>query len=169
MGQQPSKQHHQKHRSASTPPRSQSSASASTPPSSFSKFDLSKLAVITIVFNPVKYTSRYEHYENFSRHMGASGVNLYTVECIFPSASRFDLPRQTFEVTQANNPRHIQLSAPSILWMKENMINIAVAKLPAYVEYVAWIDADIEFDVTLRVFAREKKPLLCFSDSIGLV
>jgi hypothetical protein len=174
MGHQPSKQHHREHRPASTPSSSQGQPGFSATPSTVVKYDLSQLAVIAVVFNPVKYASRYEHYENFARHMGSSGVNLYTVECIFPSTTRFGLPRQNFEVTQPNNPRHVQISAPWILWMKENLINIAVNRLPAHVEYIAWIDADIEFDVILRFFCHDEKLLLfslvfcLFSDSIGL-
>ena len=107
MGHQPSKQqHHRQHQAA--------------------KYDLHQLAVITVVFTPVRYASRYGHDDNFARHTGASGVNLYTVECILPSTTRFGLPQQNFEITQPNNHRHIQLVAPSILWMKENLISIAV-------------------------------------------
>ena len=80
--------------------------------------------------------------------MSESGVFLLTVECIFESAPVFGLPRQVFEVTEAGNPRHLQLTAPSILWMKENLINIAVKHLPERIEYIAWIDTDIEFEVS---------------------
>ena len=163
MGPQLCKGTDQEHPSASMPSRTPGHTGVSTRPNVSVEYDLSKLAVITVVFNPVKYNSRYEHYENFARHMRSSGVDLYTVECIFPSTTRFGLPRQSFEVTQPNNSRHIQLSAPSILWMKENLINIAVTKLPAHVEYVAWIDADIEFDVTLRFFWSEENEFLFFS------
>ncbi|CAF3350258.1 unnamed protein product [Rotaria sp. Silwood2] len=75
-----------------------------------------------------------------------SGVLLFTVECLFESALHFGLPKQVFEVTQADNSRHLQLIAPSILWMKENLINVAVDHLPEHIQYVAWIDTDIEFD-----------------------
>ena len=111
--------------------------------------DLTKLAVIAVYFNPVRYETRYDLYRNFEQHMSDSGVFLLTVECIFESAPVFRLPKQVFEVTQADNPRHMQLTAPSILWMKENLINIAVKHLPEHFEYVAWIDSDIEFDVSL--------------------
>lgn len=111
------------------------------------KYDLSKFAVITVIFNPVKYKSRYNHYHNFVEHMSQSGVTLYTVECLFESAQRFGLPQQKFEVTHASNRYHIQLIAPSIIWMKENLINVAIKHLPQNIEYVAWIDGDVEFEV----------------------
>jgi hypothetical protein len=113
------------------------------------QYDLSKLAVITVIFNPIKYKSRYDHYQKFETHMIQCGVHLITVECIFESAPHFGLSRQNFEITRANDQRHIQLVAPSIIWMKENLINIVIQRLPKNIEYVAWLDADIEFEVCM--------------------
>ncbi len=112
------------------------------------KYDLNHFAVITVVFNPIKYKSRYELYHKFDEHMSRSGVTLLTVECIFKTSEDSDLPKQKFEITRANDPRHLQIKAPSVLWLKENLINIAVKRLPFYIEYVAWLDADIEFEVS---------------------
>jgi hypothetical protein len=112
------------------------------------KYDLNHFGVITVLFNPIKYKSRYELYHKFDEHMTRSGVTLLTVECIFESSEEFGLPKQKFELTRANDPRHLQIKAPSVMWLKENLINIAVQRLPSYVEYVAWLDADIEFEVS---------------------
>lgn len=119
----------------------------SQPSNSVRHYDLSKFVVITVLFNPANYRVRYDLYKKFEAHMFNSGVHLITVECIFESTPRFGLPPQKFQVTQANNPAHIQLIAPSILWVKENLINIAIHHLPQHIEYIAWIDADIEFEV----------------------
>ncbi|CAF3958307.1 unnamed protein product [Rotaria sp. Silwood1] len=137
-------QQHDYHSDRPSQPRSSKTSHESS--NKIKSYDLSNLAVITIIFNPVKFKSRYEHYQNFAAHMNQSGVQLITVECIFESTTRFGLPPQTFEVTRADNRYHVQLVAPCILWMKENLINIAVQRLPPQFEYVAWIDADIEFD-----------------------
>jgi len=115
------------------------------------KYDLNHFAVITVVFNPIKYRSRYELYHKFDEHMTRSGVILLTVECIFEIDERFGLPKQKFEITRPKDPRHLQIKAPSVLWLKENLINIAVKRLPSYIEYVAWLDADIEFEVCLNL------------------
>ena len=154
MGHGSSKDHHRSHKSRSpfqpsSRPPTQPSASTSyqSTMSSAKKYDLSSFAVITVIFNPVGYKSRYNHYRKFEAHMAQSGVQLYTVECIFESTTRFGLPAQKFEVTRAGEHRHIQLRAPSILWMKENLINVAIQRLPSHIEYVAWIDGDIEFEV----------------------
>ena len=107
----------------------------------------SRLAIITVMFNPVRYQTRYQRYRQFAYHMARSGVNLFTIECIFESATRYGLPPQRFEVTQPNNPQHFQVIAPSIIWMKENLINIVVQQLPPHIDRIAWIDADVEFEV----------------------
>ncbi|CAF0761049.1 unnamed protein product [Rotaria sp. Silwood1] len=143
MGHHPSKHHG---RRKDTPFQPWSSTSTSQPSNLVQKYDLSKFAVITVIFNPVKYQTRYDHYQKFEAHMSHSGVNLITVECIFESTTRFGLPQQNFEITRAGERRHIQLIAPSILWIKENLINIAIQRLPQNIEYVAWLDADIEFE-----------------------
>jgi len=40
---------------------------------------------------------------------------------------------------------HHKVNSPSVLWLKENLVNIAVGHLPSDWKYVAWIDADITF------------------------
>jgi hypothetical protein len=115
------------------------------------KYDLNHFAVITVVFNPIRYRSRYEAYHKFDEHMTRSGVTLLTIECIFEGEEELGLAKQKFELTRPNDPRHLQIRAPSIFWLKENLINIAVKRLPLYVEYVAWLDADIEFEVCFEL------------------
>lgn len=112
------------------------------------KYDLNHFGVITVLFNPIKYKSRYESYHKFDEHMSRSGVTLLTVECIFEESESLGLPKQKFEITRPKDPRHLQINAPSVMWLKENLINMAVRRLPSYVEYVAWLDADIEFEVS---------------------
>jgi hypothetical protein len=149
MGPKPSKHGHHKDKYplSNTPV---STATKSESAHAMRNSDTSNFAVIAVIFNPVKYKTRYDHYQKFETHMSQSGVYLITVECIFESTPHFGLPRQNFEITRAGDRRHIQLIAPSILWMKENLINIAVQRLPQHIEYVAWIDADIEFEVCIK-------------------
>lgn len=40
---------------------------------------------------------------------------------------------------------HHKVNSPSVLWLKENLVNIAVGHLPNDWKYVSWIDADITF------------------------
>ena len=69
--------------------------------------------------------------------MKASGVQLFVVECAFGE--------QPFVFTSEKNQLHIQVRSKSPLWIKENLINICVAKLPPDWKYIAWIDANVEF------------------------
>ena len=41
--------------------------------------------------------------------------------------------------------KHIRTRTDSRIWLKENLVNLAVETLPRRWEYMAWIDADIEF------------------------
>jgi hypothetical protein len=97
----------------------------------------SQLYVVTVVTNPMRYYVRYKLYQAFAKMVEESGAILYTVELA--------LRDRHFEVTDPANPRHIQLRSPEILWHKENLINIGMSRLPQDAEYVAWIDADIQF------------------------
>lgn len=99
---------------------------------------LSKLHVITVISNPVRYHSRYEHYENFKKHMEASGATLWTVEVAFGE--------RPFAITKGGcDSREIQFRSLDEIWLKENMMNLALSRLPLDWAYVAFIDADIMF------------------------
>ena len=111
------------------------------------KSDLSQLAVITVLFNPMRYKSRYKLYDQFAKHMSRSGVTLLTIECIFDCEQESGLPKQRFRLARADQLRHLRIKAPSVLWLKENLINMAVQRLPISVDYIAWLDADVEFEV----------------------
>jgi hypothetical protein len=95
------------------------------------------LYVVTAIFNPFRYQAHYSNYRRFAAHMAASGAHLVTIELGFA-----DRP---FVVTESGNPNHIQVRGNSELWLKENLLNLAVQRLPPGWKYVAWIDSDIEF------------------------
>ena len=100
------------------------------------------LYVITCISNPSRYHSRYRLYRTFEKHMLDSGVKLYTIECAFG-----DRP---FEVTNnVNHPynpvKYIQTRTKDELWLKENLMNVAVQHLPLEAKYIAFIDADFTF------------------------
>lgn len=95
------------------------------------------LHVIAVVSNPVGYKSRYELFKKFRSHMEAQNVNLIIVELA--------LGQRDHQVTESDNPNHIQVRGNSELWHKENMINIGFSRLPLDWEYAAWIDGDIAF------------------------
>lgn len=95
--------------------------------------DIVYLDVVAVVSNPVQYNSRYRLYNEFCERMRKEPqVRLFTVELQH---------RNKPFVTDAS----LKLRTSDEVWHKENMINVAVNHLPANWEYMAWIDADVEF------------------------
>jgi hypothetical protein len=66
-----------------------------------------------------------------------SGAILYTAEVAFGD--------REFEITDPNNPQHLQLRSRHEVWLKENTLNLVINRLPKDWKYVAWIDADVQF------------------------
>ena len=97
------------------------------------------LHIISVVFNPSGYNSRVNLYNEYRERIEKlKGVKLYTVECLFEGQSP----------TVANRPQDTVVRAQQKLWLKENLINIGVRKLPKDWKYMAWVDGDIEFHQT---------------------
>ena len=100
------------------------------------------LYVITPIFNSQRFRSRWALYKKFEKYIQDSGAILITIELAFGE--------RAFAITDANNPNHIQVRTGDDrvgheLWTKENLINIAISRLPIDWVYVAWIDADVTF------------------------
>lgn len=101
------------------------------------------LYVVIPIFNPKQYKTRYRLYFDFMGRMkyyattNKTKIEIYVIEAAFAN--------RPFVVTQKNNPNHIQVRSNSEIWLKENLINIAVSHLPQSWKYMAWIDADISF------------------------
>jgi hypothetical protein len=92
-----------------------------------------KLDVIAVISNPCRYDTRYRLFNEFCCRMKRNPtVRLTTVEL---------QQRSRPFVTDAT----IKLRSSHEVWYKENLINIAVQNLPDDWEYVAWVDADLEF------------------------
>ena len=95
------------------------------------------LDVVAVVSNPVRYRSRYDLFRAFERHVRQAGARLTVVEMAFAG--------RAFEVTVADDPRHVQVRSAHEFWAKENLINLGLARLPRDARYVAWVDADLTF------------------------
>jgi hypothetical protein len=96
-----------------------------------------QLYVVTAIANPLLWRSRGTLYRLFEQHMLDSGVDLTVVECAYG-----DRP---FEFGGAPSVRHIPVRARTMVWVKENLINLGIARLPDQAKYIAWIDADVTF------------------------
>jgi hypothetical protein len=115
------------------------------------------LHVVLVCFNYANFSSRPRSVRAQQARLAMTpNVRVYTVELVFGSAD--------FVVTQAANPDHLQLrlrgddNEPP-LWLKEPMINAAVAKLlPRDWRAFAWVDAEVLFHNTF--WAREALRML---------
>jgi hypothetical protein len=91
------------------------------------------LYVIAVVSNPARFETRYRLFNEFCKRMKhEKNVVLVTVE-LQQRARPF--------ITDSI----IKLKTDDEIWYKENLINIGVQHLPDDWEYMAWIDADVEF------------------------
>lgn len=100
-----------------------------------------KLHVIAVISNPCLYIRRYILFKQFLLRLLNEEPNIivYVVEVAYKN--------QKFIITDSNNPNHLQLRCDTVLWHKENMINIGVKKLlPSDWKSFAWIDGDLEFE-----------------------
>lgn len=93
------------------------------------------LHVVLPYFNYCGYRRRRELFVQFvQEYSKIKGVELTVIEIPGP----VPLPRLPVA-------RHFKYPSIHPIWIKENLINIAVARLPKNWTHVAWIDADIEF------------------------
>lgn len=95
------------------------------------------LYVVTTVFNSPRSRTRWKLTEDFVLRAERAGAIVYLVEVAFGE--------RDFAVTSSTNPQHLQVRTKSEVWLKENAINLGVARLPADWKYLAWVDADIHF------------------------
>jgi hypothetical protein len=97
------------------------------------------LHVIGVISNPVRYHSRYRLFKEwYERMKNTPNTKVYVVETAYGDRHH--------EVTEKGHPNHLQLRTNSEIWIKENMINLAVRDLlPRDWKYVAWVDCDVEF------------------------
>jgi hypothetical protein len=97
------------------------------------------LYVAAAYSNPHNWRSRRVLFAEFMRYMRAlPNVRLFVGELAYGT--------DPFHLTSAANPDHLQLRANQILWHKENILNLVIAKkFPANWQYGAYCDGDFSF------------------------
>lgn len=106
---------------------------------------LTQLYVVTPLFNPWRWRSRGVHYRRFRQHVHHTDMcRLYAGELAF-GARPFEYTSGHDVAVDDGNTWEYQFRTRHELWHKERMINRLVHELPADWEYMAWIDADIQF------------------------
>jgi hypothetical protein len=109
------------------------------------------LYVITPVMNAIRFKSRWKHYQRFAKHVKDAGGTLVTVEAAFGERdwALDDTAPECLAGPGACNAdqchQYVKLRSSNELWLKENLINVGVSRLPHDWRYVAWIDADVAF------------------------
>ncbi len=94
------------------------------------------LAVITTHFNPCGFRRPRENYQRFAAGIRAAGVPLWTAELAFDD-DPFYLPEDE-RTLRIRGLRRLHW-----LWQKERLLNLLIERLPADVDAIAWIDADV--------------------------
>ncbi|MEO6305473.1 MAG: hypothetical protein ABIP51_20085 [Bacteroidia bacterium] len=99
-----------------------------------------KLYIVTPIFNPQRYRSRWKLYKEFEKYiLSYDEAHLVTIECTFGA-------REKVLVEQISDKHTvIYVNTKHEMWLKENLINKAIQYLPEDWKYVAWIDADTKF------------------------
>ena len=89
---------------------------------------------ITAYFNPSKSKRRRINYSQFRSRLC---VPLVAVELSFDGS---------YELGSGDADLLIQMTAPTVLWHKESLLNVALSKVPLDVPHIAWLDCDIWFE-----------------------
>lgn len=97
------------------------------------------LYVVTTVFNPQRYRSRWKLYKEFEKYILDSGAHLLTVEASFGQREEVIVEHVSDRLTIVNVRTKYEL------WLKENLTNIGIHHLPKGWKYVATVDADMMF------------------------
>jgi hypothetical protein len=106
------------------------------------------VGVVACYFSSAGFATKRANFDRFVETLTRSRLEHVVVECAFGDAP--------FELTASE--RLVQVRARDVMWQKERLLNLAVARLPARCTTVAWLDADVLF--TNADWARETSRLL---------
>lgn len=95
------------------------------------------LHTVMVYANPVRWASRLQRHTECEQHLLDSGVRLTTVECAYG-----DRP---YELPEDPRINRVRVRAKSLVWNKENLMNLGISRLPDGWEYVCCVDGDIHF------------------------
>jgi hypothetical protein len=90
---------------------------------------------VTCHFNPAGYDIKKENYHRFRQSLG---MKLLTVELSYNG--KYEL-----EESDADHLIRVRVRPDSVMWHKENLLNIGIAALPSTCDRVCVVDADVVF------------------------
>jgi hypothetical protein len=120
------------------------------------------LFVLCPIYNPIRYKARWRLYERFAKHVKDSGGVLVTIEASFrdrhhaldEGETQHETPiHQTapekpteFHRSRTDHPHmYIKVRCDSEFFLKENLLQLAMNRLPPEARYIAWVDGDVAF------------------------
>jgi hypothetical protein len=95
------------------------------------------LAVICSHFNPSGFHIPRRNLLRFLRQLESSGISTFAAELAYDDDPYF-LP-------SSPNVFHFRTARTNVLWHKENLLNLAVERIPTKYDKIAWTDTDIAF------------------------
>jgi len=112
------------------------------------------LYVVVPYTNQWRWKSREKHTARAVKHFMDAGAVVVLIEVAF-NRRALAFENSGLDGTPANcgilgsdhrfRHKYIGLRSPTELWLKENIINLAVAQLPYDWQQVAWLDSDVVF------------------------
>ena len=103
-------------------------------------FQVAPLYVILPYFNYCQYKSRTRLFLEFIKRIYNNPMIRIVIAEGTPKGKPFDLPDFTDKIFL-----HIKVELHDSIWIKENLINLAIRNLPMDWNYISWIDADLTF------------------------
>lgn len=119
------------------------------------------LYVLSPIFNPIRFKSRWKTYSRFAKHVVDAGAVLYTIEACFgdrepalegiaphgtvTQAPLVDATTNRYHSERRGQHQYLKVRTKHELWMKETLINVALRALPRDWKYCCWVDADVQF------------------------
>jgi hypothetical protein len=99
------------------------------------------LYIVTCIANPLLWKSRIALAEKaIDTWLDFNNVHVVLVECAYGQRNyQLDHLKRQYP----DDFTYIQVRAKTLLWVKENLMNIGIARLPEDAHYIATIDADV--------------------------
>lgn len=96
---------------------------------------MDQLHVVAARANPLRWKTPDKIYQEWAQHILDSGAKLTVIECQYGERGF------TAAFPGVN---HIGVRASTMCWSKENLLNLAIARLPD-AKYICWSDSDVFF------------------------
>ena len=106
---------------------------------------MTQLWFLSCIANPVGYNSRINLFNKFAKHILEDlNAKLCIVECAYFDHDH-SIDKLKPKKANEENYIYIPVRSQSIMWHKENLLNIGIEALKGIADNICWCDADIDF------------------------